>query len=118
MSNADPNNFHLPKGPPFRIGPLLDVCCNRKRQCGIFEIFFAKHYKLDTEQFGHLAHATPLTNPPPGPTTMLVTGPGHPVIKVGAIVKGVRTRSSKISERLFRGSVLGTKCGAKQAVRG
>jgi hypothetical protein len=27
-----------------------------------------KHYELHTEQFGHAAHAMPLTNPPPGPT--------------------------------------------------
>lgn len=49
-----------------------------------------KHYELDTEQFGHRAHAMPLTNPPPGPTVMIVSGPGHPVIKVGAIVKGAK----------------------------
>jgi hypothetical protein len=47
--------------------------------------------ELDTEQFGHLAHATPLTNPPAGATVMLVTGPGHPLVKVGSIVKGIRT---------------------------
>jgi hypothetical protein len=35
----------------------------------------ANHYELDTEQFGHEAHAMPLTNPPPGTTVMLVTGP-------------------------------------------
>ena len=50
-----------------------------------------KHYELDTEQFGHAAHAMPLTNPPPGTTVILVTGPHHPIIKVGAIVKGNRT---------------------------
>jgi hypothetical protein len=50
-----------------------------------------EYYELDTEQFGHKAHAMPLTNPPPGPTVMLVTGPNHPVIKVGAIVKGTKT---------------------------
>lgn len=49
------------------------------------------HYELDTEQFGHEAHSMPLTNPPPGTTVILVIGPNHPVIKVGAIVKGNRT---------------------------
>jgi hypothetical protein len=49
------------------------------------------HFELDTEQFGHLAQAMPLTDPPPGPTVILVTGPGHPIMKVGAIVKCIWT---------------------------
>jgi hypothetical protein len=40
----------------------------------------ASHYELDTEQFGHGAHAKPLINPPAGTTAILITGPGHPVI--------------------------------------
>jgi hypothetical protein len=50
-----------------------------------------EQYGLDTEQFGHHAHATPLINPPPGPTEIEVTGSGHPLVKVGATVKGIRT---------------------------
>jgi hypothetical protein len=57
--------------------PQLEKALSGNLRCHHKLIIDTKHYELDTEQFGHLAHAMPLTNPPPGPTVILVTGPGH-----------------------------------------
>jgi hypothetical protein len=42
-----------------------------------------KHVEAHTTRFGKSARAMPLTNPPAGPTEMLIAGEGHPEIKIG-----------------------------------
>lgn len=41
------------------------------------------HLEVNTHKLGETAYAKPLINPPTGSTVILITGEGHPEIKIG-----------------------------------